>query len=744
MAQERTEYQSPQEQSRAQRLSLQRTEPPGQPAGYEMQRFLGAGAYGEVWVALDRNTGRQVAIKFYLHRGGLDWTLLSREVEKLVFLSADRYVVQLLEVGWDADPPYFVMEYIENGSLDDLLRDHGQLSPDEAVVMFREIAIGLTHAHGKGVLHCDLKPANILLDQDHRPRLADFGQSRLSHEQTPALGTLFYMAPEQADLRAVPDARWDVYALGSLLFCMLTGSPPHREDARIQRIDSAPNLAARLESYRREICEHQAPHQHRAIPGVDGMLADIVDRCLAIDPQHRYPNVQAVLDALQARQQARMRRPLMLFGLVAPAVLMLIMIVVYFRAFGRAVDQAERMVIRQTYNSNQFAAKFLAKSFEAELASYFEFVEREARQTALRNALAIASQSPQLAVLDDYRLDPKQRIEEQERFLDDPTRVPLTDYLQDQLDRMNENASPADAHFASLFVVSRRGTMIADAYPDRIATRSVGRDFSWRTYFHGGPEDRDLVRSAELPEVITSTHLSAVFKSRTTERWKVAISTPIVDMAVPDQPVLGVLALTIDVGDFAIFRSQSETTDYFAILIDNRPGQRHGTILQHPLFRRTPPAEDFKVSQQQLAGIQQGSFYAYRDPVADAPGGDAYVGRWIAATQSVDLPKRGSTIGGIGRTDLLVLVQVHSDIATAPVVQLGRRLTFEGLVALTLIVTAVAAMWLIVIYILGIPGVRRTGRAVLGRGSSSWQDLSTIPANRRLSQEENLPPSPRS
>jgi eukaryotic-like serine/threonine-protein kinase len=744
MAQERTEYQSPQEQTRAQRLSLQRTEPPAHPAGYEMRRFLGAGAYGEVWVALDRNTGRQVAIKFYLHRGGLDWTLLSREVEKLVFLSADRYVVQLLEVGWDADPPYFVMEYIENGSLDDLLRDHGRLSPDEAVVMFREIAIGLMHAHGKGVLHCDLKPANILLDQDHRPRLADFGQSRLSHEQTPALGTLFYMAPEQADLRAVPDARWDVYALGALLFCMLTGSPPHREDARIQRIDSAPNLAARLESYQREICEHQTPQQHRAIPGVDGMLADIVDRCLAIDPQLRYPNVQAVLDALQARQQARMRRPLLLFGLVAPAVLMLIMIVVYFRAFGRAVDQAERMVIRQTYASNQFAAKFLAKSFEAELASYFEFVEREARQTALRDALAIASQSPQLAILDDYRLQPEQRIEEQERFLDDPTREPLTDHLQDQLDRMNENASPADAHFASLFVVSRRGTMIADAYPDRIATRSVGRDFSWRTYFHGGPEDRGLVRSAELPEVITGTHLSAVFKSRTTERWKIAISTPILDLTTPDQPVLGVLALTIDVGDFAIFRSQSETTDYFAVLIDNRPGERHGTILQHPLFRKTPPAEDFKVSQQQLAGIQQGSFYAYRDPVADAPGGDAYVGRWIAATQSVDLPKRGSTIGVNGRTDLLVLVQVHADIATAPVVQLGRRLTFEGLVAFTLIVTAVAAMWLIVIHILGVPGGRRSGRAVLTRGSSSWQDISTMPATRQGSQEEQLPRSKRS
>ena len=91
---EHTEQQSTDEQRRAQALSLKRLRPPTHVPGYEPRRFLGAGAYGEVWVAVDCNTGRQVAIKFYEHRGGLDWSLLSREVEKLAFLSADRYVVQ--------------------------------------------------------------------------------------------------------------------------------------------------------------------------------------------------------------------------------------------------------------------------------------------------------------------------------------------------------------------------------------------------------------------------------------------------------------------------------------------------------------------------------------------------------------------------------------------------------------------------------------------------------------------------
>ena len=135
-----------------------------------------------------------MAIKFYAHRGGLDWSLLSREVEKLTFLFADRHVVQLVGVGWDATPPYYVMEYLERGSLADRLHE-GPLSCSEAVTIFREVVVGLIHAHGKGVLHCDLKPGNVLLDQDDRPRLADFGQSRLSSEQDARIGDAVLHAP---------------------------------------------------------------------------------------------------------------------------------------------------------------------------------------------------------------------------------------------------------------------------------------------------------------------------------------------------------------------------------------------------------------------------------------------------------------------------------------------------------------------------------------------------------------------
>lgn len=104
------------------RLSLEQLKPPASVAGFEQQEFLGRGAFGEVWKAIDSNSGRAVAIKYYTRRGGLDWSHMAREVEKLQHLFSDRYVVQLIGVGWEADPPYYIMEYMQYGSLEDRLR----------------------------------------------------------------------------------------------------------------------------------------------------------------------------------------------------------------------------------------------------------------------------------------------------------------------------------------------------------------------------------------------------------------------------------------------------------------------------------------------------------------------------------------------------------------------------------------------------------------------------------------------
>ncbi len=372
-----TEIQGGAERRRARDMSLKRGHPPAQVPGYETQQFLGVGAYGEVWVAVERNTGRRVAIKFYAHQGGLDWSLLSREVEKLAFLFADRYVVQLLGVGWDADPPYYIMEYLEHGSLADRIAQ-GPMPVDEAVRLFRDVATGLVHAHGKGVLHCDLKPANILLDQDGKPRLADFGQSRLSHEQAPALGTLFYMAPEQADLDAMPDARWDVYALGSLLYCMLTGGPPHRTGKTVDEFERTPDLAERLSRYRQSIEQSPPPSAHRKVRGVDKLLAAIVDRCLAADPNKRFANVQAVLDALDDRASRLARRPMMVLGAIGPALLLAVVAWFAWQGFRATLRESDAALTERALAANGFAAQYVARAAAYELERRYRAVERVA------------------------------------------------------------------------------------------------------------------------------------------------------------------------------------------------------------------------------------------------------------------------------------------------------------------------------------------------------------------------------
>ena len=147
---QQTEQQTLGELQAAEELSLRSTTPPATPPGYRLERFLGAGTFGQVWYGRNLNTGRPVAVKFYLHRGGVNWSLLAREVKNLVQLSADRSVVQVLDVGWDAEPPYYVMEYLPSGSLEDLLVARGRLSVEEAVQMFRKICVGLNHSMVKG------------------------------------------------------------------------------------------------------------------------------------------------------------------------------------------------------------------------------------------------------------------------------------------------------------------------------------------------------------------------------------------------------------------------------------------------------------------------------------------------------------------------------------------------------------------------------------------------------------------
>jgi eukaryotic-like serine/threonine-protein kinase len=691
MSTDPTEVQGGLERRRAMDMSLKRGHPPTQVPGYDPERFLGVGAYGEVWVARERNTSRQVAIKFYAHRGGLDWSLLSREVEKLAFLFADRYVVQLLGVGWDADPPYYIMEYLEKGSLADRIAQ-GPIPVDEAVSLFRDVATGLIHAHGKGVLHCDLKPANILLDQDGKPRLADFGQSRLSTEQAPALGTMFYMAPEQADLDAVPDARWDVYALGALLYCMLTASPPHRTGKTVDQFERTPELTQRLARYRETIEQSPPPSAHRKVRGVDKMLSAIVDRCLAPDQDNRFPNVQSVLDALDDRASRLARRPMMVLGAIGPALLLAVVTWFAWQGFNAAVQESNSALTTRALDANHFAAQYVARTAANELERRFQAVELVASSDRLRKHLAEFLAKPDVREMSAELSDPNRNAADLE---------PLRKKFLARADRL-----ALEAEFAALippamlpdkqrkvagwFICDPAGVSMIHV-PD---AKTIGKNFSWRSYFHG--ENRDMENESWRPAPgvhIRGTTLSAVFRSKATSRWTVAVSTPIFDDS-PEKKFLGIVAMTVDVGRLVMFPGSESQ---FAVLVDNRPGKFKGVVMQHPLLdkllspeRVTEPVlpEKFtiyRINADDLPDIRERQEH-YSDPLAVDPEGGEYAGQWLARMEPVRVRSRD--------TGWIVIVQEAYDTAIGDTMaKLTDGLIHSGLIALGLIALVMAGLW---------------------------------------------------
>lgn len=729
---DKTQNQDAAQKQKAKELSRQRVQPPMDLPAYEARQFLGAGAYGEVWVAIDKNTGRKVAIKYYTQKSGVDLSHLSREVEKLVFLSADRHVVQLLDVGWDADPPYYVMEYVDGGSLQQLLETEGPLAIGEAVEMFREIGHGLVHAHGKGVLHCDLKPANILLDQDRKPRLADFGQSRLSHEQTPALGTLFFMAPEQADLQAVPDARWDVYALGALLFCMMTGKAPYRSEAIMSEIDASQSLIGRLERYREAIAKAPVPTEHRKVVGVDRELADIIDRCLAVDPAGRFANVQSVLTALRSRDATRDRRPLLLLGLLGPLLFLAVLGLFGNSAYHKSIEDSDIMLRKWAHESSRFAAKFVSEAVARRIDNYYRMAEEQAAapdlQRAVKSLLADEEVGALLQKLIDDELPKDERLALRDEFVAHPARADLDAIMERLIQSSGENV-------ASWFVTNAQGVQLASAILNE-ENSTVGLDYSRRAYFHGGEDDYEDRRHYDFPP-LQDTRLSPVFRSEASGTWKVAVSTPIFDGV----RCLGVIALTVELGNLGNDESFGASRGRFVTLVDGRKGPHRGQILHHPLFNEilaqqaedAPglPAKlpDYRKHIVPLEGLpapneKMQQVALYQDPLGKLPEGKKYDRNWIAAQQPVSL--------GDTDTGLVVLVQENYDEAAAPVKKLGADLLYRFWVAVAIILSGVVYLWYLVTRALRDPNesTRKSGRVAVQ--PSSLHSMETIEIPDRL------------
>ena len=638
--------------------------PPAEVEGYEIKQPLGRGAYGTVWLAIQKNTGKSVAIKFYAHSGGLDFHLLRREVESLAFLYTERDIVQLLAVGWEHSPPYYVMEYLGHGSLEERLRS-GPLPIAEAVNITKVIARALQKAHGRGILHCDLKPANVLFDGSGKPRLCDFGQSRLSTDQKPSLGTFFYMAPEQADLLAVPDARWDVYALGAMLYAMLVGSPPYRDGPMQPLLRRATTLPERLRIYREFLLCSRPPEVHHHRRGIDQALGKIVSRCLATDPAQRFPNVQAVLTAIEQRSARQQKRPLLLLGALGPALLLIGTSLVALKGVRVAVQTSSVAVTRRAQEASQFAARFVAETAGREIDRRWNVLEQAALDPELRAVLSASVEGP------------KEPHAELQRWIE-------------ALSRENQ-----DLAAASWLVTSVTGLQVARSPK----SDTIGKNWAFRDYFHG--LGHELPRNTPVSQIqpIQKPHRSVVFPSQATRTRLVAFSVPIWSRGAT-RKVVGVLSMTVELGRFGELHPSGNSSDrQIAVLVDGREDWtgHKGLVLQHPhlseLLKKRQPLPPYRLDDKyirsmdalrQAVSIGQplptGLLYDnhYRDPVRGDYGGD-----WLMTMRPV--LARGSDTGWV------VLVQERVTDITAPVASLGRSLLRIGVIGLSLM----ALMWLL-------------------------------------------------
>src|SRR5438128_5107326 len=251
---------------------------------YRLFERIDEGGAGEVWRGRDEKLDRDVAIK--LLGADADDAFRARFADEARRAAAVVHpnVVTVFDEGRDGADAFMVMEYVPGKTLRDLVAERGPLPPHEASRLVAQVAAGLDAANAAGVIHCDVKPANVIVDPRGIAKLTDFGIARAARDkdEQELLGTARYIAPERVEGGEVT-AQTDVYGLGLLAYELLAGQPvfegrSSEELVRKRLLGPPPSL------------------RNRRI-GVDGRVDAVLARALAVDPRRRYASAGAFADA---------------------------------------------------------------------------------------------------------------------------------------------------------------------------------------------------------------------------------------------------------------------------------------------------------------------------------------------------------------------------------------------------------------------------------------------------------------
>lgn len=261
---------------------------------YQVERKIGAGGMGEVYLAGDTKLNRRVALKFLPAQFASDQEFkvrFQREAQAAAALNHPN-IVTVYEVEEYQGRPYMAMEYVEGRSLKELIAEK-KLSVEEVIDVAVQMCDALAKAHAADIIHRDIKSQNVLIDKDGRVRVLDFGLVKLKREMMltqvgTVVGTVAYMSPEQAKGEEV-DHRTDIWSLGVVLYEMITGEMPFRGDhdqAVIYSIlNNEPQSASRLR------------------PDLPAELEQVLNRALAKDPGERYEQISEMLADLSSIKQ---------------------------------------------------------------------------------------------------------------------------------------------------------------------------------------------------------------------------------------------------------------------------------------------------------------------------------------------------------------------------------------------------------------------------------------------------------
>ncbi|WP_251440499.1 Stk1 family PASTA domain-containing Ser/Thr kinase [Veillonella intestinalis] len=262
---------------------------------YKIISKIGVGGMADVFKGEDLLLGRPVAIKV-LHQnfaGDDDFVArFKREAQAAGKLSHPN-IVSMYDVGFDQGYHYIVMEYIEGETLKEYITRHERLPIDNAVKFTIAIAEGLEHAHAMGIVHCDIKPHNVLITKQGRIKVTDFGIARAMNAGTTMMytnsimGSAHYLSPEQASGKPV-NGSTDIYSLGAVLYEMLTGRVPYEGETPI---------SVALKHVREKLI---SPTRYN--PSIPTLLESAVIKSLAKRPEDRFNNISEMISALRMSQ----------------------------------------------------------------------------------------------------------------------------------------------------------------------------------------------------------------------------------------------------------------------------------------------------------------------------------------------------------------------------------------------------------------------------------------------------------